>query len=134
FCTRGEPQRASRPHRACLGGAKAWGQERDGEPPCWYRSPRPTELISVGAKRGGRTDALVQKPPLHRGKPGGGAPRLSSEEPTHAQPGNPGWGGAWDESWAGGACRGIHTLSLLAPSVGVPAARAGRPDELQQHG
>ncbi len=72
FCTRGETRSALRPHRACLGGAGAWGQEKDGR----------------------RTAPLVQKPALHRGEPGGGGTRrpLLAGAEALAPPGRARWG------------------------------------------
>ncbi len=72
FCTRGETRSVARPHRACLGGAGAWGQEKDG--------------------RG--TAPLVQKPAPHRGEPGGGEtlkPAFACAEAC-APPGRARWG------------------------------------------
>ncbi len=61
-----------RPHRACPGGAQASAPAGGSVlPPRGGTSPRSTGASPVGASDRA-SHALVHKPPLHRGKPGGG--------------------------------------------------------------
>ncbi len=82
------------PHRACPGGAEASAQERAAP----LASPPPgLPRWSDGfcTREGRRTAPLVQKPPLHRGKPGGGgerATRCCSGAEAAAPPGQARWG------------------------------------------
>src|SRR5206468_4864911 len=78
------------------------------------RSPRSTETGSVGARRGRWAPFLVQKPSLHRGKPGGGA---CSGAEALAPPRQARWG----RGAAGGPliwCRSLRSTG--ASPVGAP--------------
>ncbi len=72
FCTRTVGPLLFRPHRACPGGAGACASalgERRTTP--LVHKPRSTGASPVGTTDGA-SQVLVHKPPLHRGKPGGG--------------------------------------------------------------
>src|SRR4051812_44352531 len=76
-----------RPHRACPGGAKASAPEgRFATAPCLVQKP-PLHRDKLGGGGARRASLLVQKPPLHRDKLGGGGtgrrleiPRKSSQK------------------------------------------------------